>query len=119
MKTVVRVSKSFTRQAKPLLKKFASLSGELKQLSSDLSENPFMGTEIMPNVYKIRFAIKSKGKGKSGGARIITFQQKETNVISLLEENCEEYTVYLIAIYDKSKTENISDSEIKKLIEEL
>ena len=55
----------------------------------------------------MRIAITSKGKGKSGGARIITYLQ------------IEETTVYLIAIYDKSEQANISDSEIKKLLEDI
>jgi mRNA-degrading endonuclease RelE of RelBE toxin-antitoxin system len=86
MKAVIRVSKAFKRQAKPLLKKYASLPDELKQLNKELSENPYFGVEIMPNVHKIRMAIKSKGKGKSGGVRIITFHQKETIIIGFTGE---------------------------------
>lgn len=119
MKIIVRVSKAFKKQAKPLLKKNVSLSGELKKLSNDLSENPYLGEKILPNVFKIRLTIRSKRKGKSGGARVIAFHQKETNVIGFLSENENEHTITLIAIYDKSDTENITDYEIRKLIQNI
>jgi hypothetical protein len=61
MKVVIKVTRAFKKQAKPLLKRYASLSGELEQLSKDLSGTPNLGTEIMPGIYKIRLAIKSKG----------------------------------------------------------
>jgi mRNA-degrading endonuclease RelE of RelBE toxin-antitoxin system len=116
---VVRVSKAFQKQAKPLLKKYVSLVEELKQLAVDLSINPYLGKKIMPNVFKIRIVIKSKGKGKRGGARVITFHRKETNIIGLLNEEVNEHTITLIAIYDKSDTENITDNEIRKLIQNI
>jgi mRNA-degrading endonuclease RelE of RelBE toxin-antitoxin system len=61
----------FERQAKRLVKKYASLKKELLRLVQALKENP-RGTPIEKNCFKIRIAIASKGKGKSGGARIIT-----------------------------------------------
>ncbi len=76
-------------------------------LIDELKENPQQGTAIGHNCFKIRLAISSKGKGKSGGARVIT------SVFITDKE------VYLISIYDKSEKENISDTEIKKLIRNL
>jgi hypothetical protein len=63
-----------------------------------------LGTPIGKNCYKIRIAISSKGKGKSGGARIITHY-----VIT-------DKTVYLLSIFDKSERENLTDKEIKELL---
>jgi mRNA-degrading endonuclease RelE of RelBE toxin-antitoxin system len=122
MKVDIRVTKAFKKQAKPLLKKYVSLSGELKQLEKDLSENPYLGTEIKPGIYKIRLAIKSKGKGKSGGARVITLLEEETILIEVLEQTPKEeseYIIHLLSIYDKSEVESITDSEIKYLIENM
>ena len=65
------------------------------------------GTFISNNCYKIRVAIESKGKGKSGGARAIT------NVY------IESETVYLLTIYDKSEKENLKPNELKIMIENL
>ena len=69
----VKPARSFERDAKPLLKKYASLRQELATLGEELQENPMLGTPLGQDCYKIRLAIKSKGKGKSGGARIITY----------------------------------------------
>lgn len=71
---------------------------------NSLENNPKQGIYIGHNCYKIRFAIKSKGKGKSGGARIITHVFLSGN------------TVYMLTIYDKSEQVNISDKELKELL---
>jgi len=95
----------FDKKAKRLSKKYPSLKSEFAELFKILEVNPMLGSKVFKNCYKIRFSIKSKGKGKSGGARIITY------VI------IEEETVYLLDIFDKSEKENISDSELKRLIQ--
>lgn len=64
---------NFKREAKRLLKKYPSLKNELVVLQQQLLENPRMGIQIAENVYKIRLSVKSKGRGKSGGMRVITF----------------------------------------------
>jgi hypothetical protein len=94
----------FEKQAKRLIKKYTSLKKELLKLINELKENPEQGTAIGKNCFKIRIAIASKGKGKSGGARIIT-----NFVIS-------DNTVYLLSIYDKSEKENITDKELEELL---
>jgi len=63
----------FERKLKRLAKKYKSLSSDLSAVIDELAENPTLGTPIGKNCYKIRVAIASKGKGKSGGARMITF----------------------------------------------
>jgi len=95
----------FEREAKPLIKKYASLTNELSELIDALAEQPVQGTALANNCYKIRLAIKSKQKGKSGGARVITC------VIAVREE------VLLLSIYDKSNQETITNAEIRKRIE--
>lgn len=77
---------------------------------SELSQNPNIGTDLGNGVRKIRMAVKSKGKGKSGGMRVITF-----NVI--IDRTDTEIT--LLSIYDKSEKESISDKEIKMLLESI
>ena len=61
----------FKRQAKKLLKKYASLPTELQLFEPDLMDNPRQGQSLGQNAYKVRVAVKSKGKGKSGGLRVI------------------------------------------------
>ncbi len=94
----------FDRQLKRLCKKYATLKEEYLFLIESLEQNPIKGVSIGKNCYKIRIAINSKGKGKSGGARIIT------NIV------IEEETVYLLTIYDKSDKDNITNKELKKLL---
>jgi hypothetical protein len=103
----VKTISVFEKQAKRLIKKYASLKNELLQLIQDLKENPKQGTTIGKNCYKIRIAIAAKGKGKSGGARIIT------NFVVT------DATVYLLSIYVKSEKENISDNELTELLKYL
>ncbi|PWA11445.1 type II toxin-antitoxin system RelE family toxin [Flavobacterium laiguense] len=98
---------SFDKELKSLSKKHRSIKIDLAQLGKQLLENPKMGNEILQNCYKIRMAISSKGKGKSGGARVITY-------IYIQEE-----TVYLLSIYDKSEHTTISDAVIRELISSL
>ncbi|MEN0046987.1 MAG: type II toxin-antitoxin system RelE/ParE family toxin [Bacteroidota bacterium] len=104
----------FRREAKKLLKKYRSLKQELQELIEELGENPRIGIRIGDDTYKIRLAVKSRGRGKSGGMRIITYIDVE---VELEEQN--HTVVYLISIYDKSERSNISDSDIKRLIDEI
>ncbi|MDX1939593.1 MAG: hypothetical protein SFU99_03530 [Saprospiraceae bacterium] len=106
MKANVIITPNFQREAKKLIKKFQSLK-------SELLENPRMGTLIKENSYKIRLSVKSKGKGKSGGMRVITYV--ETEII----EKEEDTDVYLLSIYDKSDYESISDISLEFLINEV
>ena len=97
----------FKKEAKRLIKKFPSLKQELSELGKLLSVKPDSGTSLGNNTFKIRVAVKSKGKGKSGGARVITY------IISENEEIC------LLAIYDKSEFDSIDDKIIKSIIKTL
>lgn len=97
----------FEKELKRLAKKFPSLKNEFARLIAEISANPESGIFIGNNCYKIRLAISSKGKGKSGGARVITYLYIETE------------TVYLLTIYDKSEKENLKPIELKDIIESL
>ena len=115
MKVTVNITKSFSSAAKPLLKKYHSLSKDLLKLEKELIETPRLGTSLGQDTYKIRLKISSKGKGKSGGARVISFV--ETIVIAVAEKiSDEEVIVNLLTVYDKADVDNISDKELKELI---
>ena len=107
MKYNVLTIPSFDRQLKRLAKKYHSLKAEYVALIEDLEENPQKGTYLGNNCYKIRLALASKGRGKSGGARIITYFYVE------------EGSVFLLTIYDKSKQTDISDKELRTLLLEI
>ena len=97
----------FKREAKRLIKKYPSLKSELSDLTSILSKDPTTGKSLGNNTFKIRLAIKSKGKGKSGGARVITYLVTEAKEI------------FLLTIYDKAELDSIDDNALKKIIKEL
>jgi len=73
MSSKIIASSRFKREAKKLAKKYRSLGNDLAVLQENLLENPYLGTRITESSYKIRLAIASKGRGKSGGGRVITF----------------------------------------------
>ena len=95
---------NFKKEAKKLSKKFRSLKQELTSLQQTLQNEPHTGTPLGSNCYKIRLAIESKQKGKSGGARVITYVYVAQSI------------VYLLTIFDKGEHENISDKDLKALI---
>ncbi len=107
MKFSVYYTPEFEKQLKKLLKKYRSLAKDLKALAEQLELNPTIGTPLGNNCYKIRLAISSKGKGKSGGARVIT---------CVVIKNRE---VYLADIYDKSERESIENERLKQIVGKL
>ena len=117
MKVIINVTGNFKVEVKPLLKKYHSLPADLLKLQKELSETPRLGIPLGGDVYQIRLKITSKGKGKSGGARVISLI--ETMIIGYAELiSEEEISVNLISIYDKADVENISDKELKNIIKD-
>ena len=100
-------TRRFEKELKRLVKKFPSLKSEYSTLIDTILQNPESGTSIGNNCFKLRVAIASKGKGKRGGARVITylFIQKAT--------------IYLLTIYDKSEKVDVKDSELDEMIQDL
>jgi mRNA-degrading endonuclease RelE of RelBE toxin-antitoxin system len=97
----------FEKELKRLVKKFPSLKSEFAGFVADIIENPETGTFIGNSCYKTRLAIASKGKGKRGGARVITY-------LYLTIE-----TVYLLTIYEKGEKSDLKPKELKEMIESL
>lgn len=102
----VVLTSNFKKEAKKLVKKYPSLKNELEELFILLEENPTFGTALGNDIYKIRIAIASKNKGKSGGARVLSFVK-----VSLT-------SVLLFSIYNKGEKDSISDKEILEFIKE-
>ncbi|MBS1940551.1 MAG: type II toxin-antitoxin system RelE/ParE family toxin [Bacteroidetes bacterium] len=103
----VRTLPEFDQSAKALAKKHASLKHDLQVLVAVLAENPKQGTALGKGCYKVRMSIASKGKGKSGGARVIT-------CVRIVGQE-----VWLLTIYDKSQRASISDKELKQLVAQI
>lgn len=103
----VLYTENFRKEAKRLSKKHVSLKKDIEVLIDSLEQKPIQGKPLGKGCFKIRMAISSKGKGKSGGARVI---------ICVLVEDTE---VNLLTIYDKSEREDISSKELKMLREQV
>jgi mRNA-degrading endonuclease RelE of RelBE toxin-antitoxin system len=103
----VKYTPDFERQLKRLANKYPSIYQDLGGLIDELETTPQTGKPLGKNIYKIRMALSGKGKGKSGGARVITY-------VLLKNE-----TVYLAAIYDKSEQSTIDTDRLLKVLKAL
>ncbi len=98
----------FIKKAKRFIKSFPTLELNLEKLEQELLSNPKLGNSYGSNIYKIRLGDESKGRGKSGGFRIITY---------LVHESKDATEVLLITIFDKSEEATIKKDDAKKLID--
>ena len=106
----VSVSDDFAKEAKRLAKKYPSFKQYYKDFLESIKNNPLQGDEITKNIRKIRMAIKAKGKGKSGGARGITF-----NVFTDVENG---HVVFLL-LYDKEDASTVKVNVVKQLVRDM
>jgi mRNA-degrading endonuclease RelE of RelBE toxin-antitoxin system len=100
-------SDNFLREIKKLSKKYKSMKNDFEVFLDELENNPLQGDSLGKDCYKVRMAITSKQKGKSGGARVIT-------CVKIVKEK-----VILLSIYDKKEQDSISDKEIDKLLKHI
>ena len=100
-------SDEFKKNTKALQKKYKNIKQDIESLAKELLSNPFIGTELGNNTYKIRIKNSDNNKGKSAGYRIITYVVNQEN------------TIFLVSIYSKSEQDNILDAELTELIKNL
>lgn len=101
---------TFSKSLKALTKRHRSMKKDLSEFVKSLRENPLQGVELTPGIRKIRLSISSKGGGKSGGARVITY-----NVLTTEDDG----KIYLLEIYDKSDYSTVKIEIIKDMVKEL
>ena len=104
----ISVSDDFAKEAKRLAKKYPSFKQDYKDFLVSIKNNPLQGDEITKNIRKIRMAIK--GKGKSGGARVITF-----NILTDIENG---HVVFLL-LYDKEDASTVKVNVVKQLVRDM
>ncbi|MCX6278516.1 MAG: addiction module toxin RelE [Bacteroidetes bacterium] len=107
MKIEIVATTTFDREFKRLRKKYPSLPDDLLSLQEAILDNPDLGSDMGSGIRKIRMAIKSKNKGKSSGARIIT----QSVLLAFFERK-----IILVTMFDKDERESVSDFEIKQII---
>lgn len=110
MKVTIGYLDEFARGAKALRKKYPSFESDYETFLDELEKNPFSGESLGQHTYKNRMAIASKGKGKSGGARVITYNVQQSD---------DEVLITLMTIYDKSDIENVSDAYLRSLVQQI
>lgn len=103
----IRISDEFKTAYKRLKKRHKSLEADFEALLISLQENPYQGVEIHEEVRKIRMNITSKGRGKSGGARVIVRVRIVMNELQLLY------------IYDKADFANVSDAYLRDILKRM
>ena len=106
----ISVSDDFAKEAKRLAKKYPSFKQDYKDFLVSIKNNPLQGDEITKNIRKIRMAIKAKGKGKSGGARVITF-----NILTDIKNG---HVVFLL-LYDKEDASTVKVNVVKQLVRDM
>ena len=99
---------TFDKEFKRLAKRYKSLKQDFLALVQEIEQNANAGTNLGHGIYKYRLSIVSKGKGKRGGARVIS--------INVIASGRDEADVGFLYIYDKSDRTNITDNEIKILM---
>lgn len=104
------ISDYFKKSAKRLAKKYPSFKQDLQILKDSLQEDPLQGVELSPGIRKIRMAVKSKNKGKSGGLRVITY-----NVIAKEQDG----EIVLLVLYDKEDASTAKLNVLKDIIKEM
>ncbi|MES2426104.1 MAG: type II toxin-antitoxin system RelE/ParE family toxin [Bacteroidota bacterium] len=107
MSNTVNPTPEFKRNIKPLAKKYRTLKETIIKLEKDLIENPYLGESYGQGIYKVRIADGSKGKGKSGGFRVIYYHLNKTE---------EGIAMLLISIFDKSERSTITKQEAVKIL---
>lgn len=107
MNVTIQTGDEFKRNFKRLRKKYKSLVADVLVLKQELIANPLAGADLGGGARKVRMAIASKGKGKSGGARVITY---------VVERDGDDYRITLLTIYDKSEMDSLQDSFIREMI---
>jgi len=101
---------SFEKGAKRLIKKYKSLVDEISSFILKTENEGIQGISLGNGIYKSRLAVESKGKGKSGGLRVISYSE----LFFSLHDN----TIYLVAIYDKREISSMNKSEIERIIKD-
>ena len=101
---------TFLRELRTLIKKYRNLKNDLQKFNDFLLENPLSGVDLGGGLRKVRMPISDKNKGKSHGARVITYTYFIDNQNGIIN---------LIFIYDKQERDSISKQEIKQILDNL
>lgn len=105
----VKTLPDFDKEVKKIAKKHKGIKSDLSKLIDDLESNPRLGVDIGQGFYKIRLSISGTNKGKSGGARVITYVilDQETVLLSEIYLKSEIGSVDANILIDRLKSEGL------------
>ena len=103
-------SDAFESKLKRFAKKFPSILDEIEELAEQLEDDAQIGISLGSGLYKIRLSVESKGGGKSGGFRVISY---------IVYQEPESSDVYLVTLYDKSEDNSFKKESLVKLIKKI
>lgn len=106
----VTLTPRFEHRYKRFSKKFTSLEKEVDDLIANLIETPMLSESPGLGLYTIRLAVRSKGRGKSGGFRIVSY---------LITETGSSTDIFLLTIYDKSEDSSVDKTTLLDMVNEL
>lgn len=98
----------FKRQVRDLAKRYRKIKLDIQPIFEKLKNGELLGEQIQKTsytVFKVRVKNSDIQKGKSGGYRVIYYVKSSTNILCIL-------------IYSKSEKDNVTATEIKKVIQE-
>lgn len=97
---------AFLKDASALQKKYPTINKDFLVLAKALKDDPIKGNDhVFNDIWKVRMIISDKGKGERGAARVII----EIKIIAK--------EVFVLPVYDKGEIENLTEKELKKLME--
>ena len=100
----------FESKLKRFAKKFPSVLDEIEELTNQLEENANLGIPLGSGLHKIRLSVESKGGGKSGGFRVITYVVYQIPELS---------DIYFLTLYDKSEDSSFKKEQLLKLVKKI
>jgi len=98
----VVLTPDFKKELKHIAKKHRHILNDVQKLIAQLAVNPKIGSDLGQGIYKLRIAISGTSKGKSGGARVITYLKIQKETIILVD-------IYLKSEFDTVSTDMILD----------
>ena len=110
MNFIAQTTSYFDVAAKRLGRRYKSFADDYDTFLEEIKKNPYQGVELMPGVRKIRMSITSKERGKSGGARVITFTYAVSDKAGV---------ILLLLVYDKSDASSVKNNVLKAILKDL
>lgn len=109
MPTKVEIPASFSRDLRRLARKYPKIVDLVDSLVAQLREDQRPGVKLIGtgyNLYKVRLANPSAGRGKSGGFRVIYYVKFTDRIL-------------MVTVYSKTEEKDLSPERIRQILQNL